>query len=224
MPNLMIKRVDPAAAGEAVRADLADAIPSSAPRIRTFGDPQQPSFRQAMGRELGRSLHTRQAAVLAVVADVTSPRAMRVQVRYLTIGRGAGPSGIMFVARLRHVIPGEVSFRRGRFRNGTFEGDAAMAAALDGTSGLAAATWKLTQPATAYGTMMVTIESGADLVPDPDGALLVVSCMPARGFLNLGGYRIPTTQFLDVATGIERAIVSAPGVRPAPTANAPLPD
>jgi hypothetical protein len=223
MPQLGMSRVDPAAAAELVRSDVQDFLPSAGVQVRTVGDPRQPTIREAMGKGFGRLFNSRESTFFAVVADFNVPRPVRVDVRYASVGRGAGPMSILYVARLGHQVPGSVTFKRGRFRSGTFEGDPGVASALNGTPRLGGAVWKLLQPTTVYGNLIFTIEPAAEVVPDEDGALLAVISAPARLKFGFGGVRLGLSAFLDIANGIEGAIAAAPGVTPAPAKHVPLP-
>jgi hypothetical protein len=223
MSDLAVNRVDPAEAAERVRADVKEALPSAGVDVRTLGDPEQPSMRQAL-RQGFVALTRSQGALFAVVADCNAPRPVRIQVRYVGIGRGAGPTSIVYLARLRHVVPGGAAFKSGRLGNGSFEGHPAVAAALSGTPRLGSAVSKLLQPTTVYGSMYFTIKPAAELLPDDDGAILAVFSAPGRRRMGLGGKRLDLAAFLDVASGIEGALATVPDVTPAATLNAPLPD
>jgi hypothetical protein len=222
MSDLAVNRVDPAEAAERVRADMQEALPSAGVQVRTLGDPEQPSMRQAL-RQGYAALVKSQGTLFAVVADCNAPRPVRVQVRYVSIGRGAGPTSIVYLARLRHVVPGAATFKSGRFRGGSFEGHPSVAAALSGTPRLGSAVSKFLQPTSVYGTVYFTIKPAAEVLPDDDGAILAVVSAPGRQRMGLGK-RVDLAAFLDIAGGVEGALATVPGVTPAATLNAPLPD
>ena len=143
---------------------------------------------------------------------------------YVGLGMGAVPTSITYLARLRPLVPQAVSFKKGLFRNGSWSGDPAIAKALGGAPGLGAAAWHLVQPKVVYGNAIYTIEAGAVVAPDPDGAILVVVSTPDMGRLNVGGARPAVKALLDVAERIEAALVAAPGVESAAASNVPLPE
>ena len=223
MPNLGLNKVDPTAAAELVRKDVQEILPSAGVQVTTIGDPNQPSVREAMGQAFSRLLARQESTLFSVVADFNAPRPVRVVANYVGVGRGAGPISILYLARLKHRIPAAVAFRRGRFRNGTFDGEPNVARALSGVPRLDGAIWKLLQAKTVFGNIVFTIEPSAELAPDDDGAILIAFSAPARRKLGLGGIHVDTAAFLDIANGIEIALPSAAGVTPAPTLNVPLP-
>jgi hypothetical protein len=223
MANLMIKRADPAEAGQQLEAVIREALPTAGVTIRTSGDPEQPSFAAAFGHELSGWFRNRERTIFVVGADVGGERPLRITAGYVPVGRGAGPVGILYETPLRVVVPGPASFRRGRFRSGDFTGEPPVATALSGVKDLGSTIWKMLQPVVIYNQTTFTIEPVVEVVPDDDGAVLVAYSAPARATFGLGGYRLDLKVYLDVAAAIERALAAAVGVTPAPAPNAPLP-
>lgn len=223
MANLMIKRADPAEAAAELTASIQETLPTAGVAIRKIGDPPQRSLLGAIGHELGGYFRTTESHVFAVTADLSSPRPLQVHAHYVAVGRGAGPTSILYLTRLRHLIPGNVGFRRGRFRSGEFVGEPGVAATLSGVPDLGSRTWRLLQPNVVYGSTVFTIEALAELVPDDDGALFGAVCAPARKTLGLGGYRLDLASFLDIVNRIEGALPTAQGVTPVERLNVPLP-
>ena len=223
-PNLVIKRVDPAAAAETIAASIRDTLPTAGVTTTTFGTPEQPSVVGAIGHELRASFRTSQEVIFSVAATVGGPRPVRIHAGYVQVARSAGPVGILYETRLRVVTPGVASFRRGRFRSGDFTGDPLVAGALSGVKGLGSTIWRFLQPAVVFYQTTFTIEPLLDVVPDDDGAVLVAYSTPGRSTFGLGGYRLALREFLDIAAGIESALAAAPGIGPAPSPSAPLPE
>ncbi|HET7472516.1 MAG TPA: hypothetical protein VFJ71_05275 [Candidatus Limnocylindrales bacterium] len=221
--NLMIKRVDPGAAAEALTASVRDVLPTAGVSTQIFGTPEQPSLGAAIGHELGAYFRNSERTIFSVLATVGGARPLRIGAGYVPVGRGAGPVGVLYEARLSVLVPALTSFRRGRFRSGEFSGDPAVAGALAGVRGLGSTIWRFLQPVVIYNQTTFTIEPLLDLVPDDDGAVLVAYSAPARATFGLGGYRLGLQPFLDIAAGIETALAAAAGIRPAPSPNAPLP-
>ena len=223
MANLMIKRADPEAAKAELIASIHETLPNAGVQTRSIGDVEQRSLFGALGHELGGYFRAHEPGIFSVTADCSSPRPLRIHCQYVAVGRGAGPSSILYLTRLRHVIPGPVAFKRGTFRSGQFEGEPGVAERLSGIDGIGSAVWRLLQPLVVYGTAVLTIESFAELFPDDDGALFGVVSAPARKTFGLGGYRLDLAAFLEIASTIESALASAPGVVPAATINVALP-
>jgi hypothetical protein len=222
--NLMVNRVDPDAAAEALRLAVQEAVPTAGVTIRVLGTPEQPSLGGALGHELGASFRTSERMIFSVLGTVGGARPLRIGAGYVPVARGAGPVGILYEARLRVVVPGRASFRQGRFRSGDFEGDAAVAGALSKVDGLGSTIWRFLQPVVIYNQTTFTIDPLMDLIPDDDGAVVVAYAAPARATFGLGGYRLALKEFLDIAAGIETALGSVAEVTPAPSPNAPLPE
>jgi hypothetical protein len=224
LPDLGMSRMDPAAAAASlVRGDVQETLPAAGVDVRTIGDPKQPSVRDAMGAGFSRLFDSRTSTSFAVLADFNAPRPVRVDLRYAAVGRGAGPMSVLYLARLGHQIPGSIAFKRGKMRNGSFDGEPIVASALNGRPRLCGAMAKLLREKAVYGNLVFTIKPGAEIVPDDDGAILAVVSAPGRRKMGFGGVRLELTQFLDLANGIDGAIASATGVTPARARNVPLP-
>ena len=223
MTNLMTKRADPADAAAALVAEIAAILPNAGVTTRTIGRPEQRSLLGAIGHELGGWLRSTEPGIFGVTADVSSPRPLRLHAHYVAVGRGAGPSSILYLTRLRHVIPGPAAFERGRFRSGSFTGDPEVAGPLAAARDLGSVLWRLLQPHVVYGSAVLTTDPFAELLPDVDGAFFGALSAPARATLGLGGYRLDLGRFLDAADRIDAALAGAPGIMPAPVLNVPLP-
>jgi hypothetical protein len=223
VPNLFVKRADPAAAAAELAASIRETLPTAGVTTRTLGMPQQRSLVGAIGHELSSFFRSSEAFIFSVTAASSTPRPIEIVGHYVPVGRGAGPSSILYLTRLRHVIPGGVAFQRGRFRSGEFQGDPVVSVALNAVDGLGAAVWRLLQPHVVYGSTVVTTEPLAALIPDDDGALFGVISAPARKTFGLGGYRLDLAAFLDLTNGIDTAIARAPGVQPVSVVDVPLP-
>ena len=222
--NLMIKRVDPAAAATALTESIQEELPTAGVTTRTEGTPEQQSLAGAFGHEISAWFRDRERMIFNVRADIGGERPIRLHAGYVPVARGAGPVGILYETRLRVLAPAGVAFRRGRFRSGEFVGDPAVAAALSAVKDLGSTTWKFLQPIVIYNQSTYTIEPSLDVVPDDDGAVLVAYSAPARARFGLGGYRLDLRAYLDIAGTIERGLAGVTGVRPAPASNVPLPD
>ena len=131
--------------GERVTDDtrIREALPTAGVTIRTSGSPDQRSFAEAFGHELSGWFRNRERTIFVVGADVGGERPLRITAGYVPVGRGAGPVGILYETRLRVVVPGPASFRRGRFRSGDFAGDPPVAGALSGVKDLGSTIWKM---------------------------------------------------------------------------------
>ncbi len=222
MSSLSVERVDPAKAAELVRSNVLEMLPTASVEIRTFGDPQQPSYREAVGQNYRQVFRQQIPSIFAIVVDLVTPRPIQIRLPYVSVGLGAGPTAITYLARLGHVIPGEVTFKRGRLMGGRFEGEPAVASALSGVPSLAGAMRKLLRDKAAYGTLVFTIEPTGGVIPDEEGAIVLAVSAPARPTIGISQY-LDLPAFLDIANGIDQALPSAAGVTRAPTSNAPLP-
>jgi hypothetical protein len=223
MTNLGMDRVDPPKAAELVRANVLETLPTADVVIRTFGDPQQPSYREAVAQGYRQILKQQIPSIFVIVVDVATPRPIQIRVPYVGVGRGARPTAITYLARLGQCTPGEVAFKRGRLMGGRFGGEPGVAAALSGVPGLGGAMRKLLREKTVYGTVIFRIEPSAAVVPDEKGAILVAVSAPARPTIGIS-YYLDLAAFLDIAQGIDGALGSVEGVKPASTINAPLTD
>ncbi|HEY7969491.1 MAG TPA: hypothetical protein VID95_05800, partial [Candidatus Limnocylindrales bacterium] len=68
-----MNRIDPSAAAELARANVQETLPSAGVQLRTIGDPQQPTFRKAVGQGFSDLMSARGRTMFAVVADCNAP-------------------------------------------------------------------------------------------------------------------------------------------------------
>ena len=226
MGNLATKHVDPAEATDNLVAAIRDEVPSARVTTESSGSPTQPSFRGAFGHELAGYFRSTEAIAFEVQADWTGPRPMRVQCRYVQVGRQAGPLSVLYLTRLRVVVPGTAVIRRKWARpltRAVFDGDPTVKEPLAAAPGLGKGVARFLQPSLVIGNAVFKIEPFVEVDADDDGALFAAFTTPARGSHGFGGYHLDIRAFLEIADAVERTLTAAPGTRPVDHPNIPLP-
>jgi hypothetical protein len=225
MASLATNHVDPEEAAANLVAVIRDEIPTASVSTEASGATKQPSFREALGHELSGYFRSKEPVAFAIRADWSDPRPLQVEVRYVQVGRAAGPLSILYLTRLGTAVAGAAAVRRKGswpFAKAGFEGDADVSGALSRADGLGKAILKLLDPAVMIGTTAFTIEPFLEVIPDDDGAILAVFSAPARERGGFGAYRLALRSVLEVATEIEKTLGRLPGARQPARPGAPL--
>jgi hypothetical protein len=224
--NLATKRVDSAAAAANLEAVIRAEIPSAGIKTTVSGSPKQPSFRETFGHELSGYFRSTSPILFWVRAEWSTPRPLEVQVRYVQVGPSAGPLSVLYVTRLRLVVPGQAVLKRTGtwpLTKADFGGDPVVREPLAAAAGFGKAVHNFLQPKVVLGSAIYSIEPFIEVAPDEDGAILAAFNTPARERHGLGGFKLAIRSFLEIAEGIERTLGSVPGARQADRPNAPLP-
>jgi len=191
-PDIVAPKIE-----ESLRTELATTAPVSF-TIET-GDATPTTAGSVMKEGLGLLFGGRAESILFTVHfSLPPPRPATLAVHVARQGIGSHVSGLLYFAALSKVASGEAMLDE----KGKFQGDAALAAKLNGDKALLKRCVALSRTTANLGGVDVTVPRFFKLAPDGKGTALVVGTLPKVGML---GFKVTldAKEFLDLSTAIE---------------------
>jgi len=151
---------------------------------------------------LGLLLGGRKESILFTVHfSLPAPRPLTLAVHVARQGIGSHVSGLLYSASLSKQAPGEVTLDD----KGKFQGEASLAAKLNGDKALVKRCVAFSRTAANLGGVDVTVPRFFKLAPEGNGSALVVGTLPKVGML---GFKVTldAKEFLELAPAIEALI------------------
>ncbi len=208
MNNLAYSTQQPDKVGPQVEEKLRKEIGATAPRVYHIesGDGGGAPVKSVLG-DMGRALvGGKSERLFTLVFDLTSPRPAQLRANVNRQGVGCHVGLLLYSTQLTKSIMGEVTLEAPKMFGGSkFGGEPEAAAKLNAKGDLLKRLGKFTRTESEIGGLTLKIERLAKIMPQNNGALLVIATLPRTTGMGFDA-TLDAKDFFDIAGMIEAAL------------------